>query len=61
MPVPNKQLAETTFRTDSEHTGTVEVKYFQNNIIAGTFQFDATDGEGNIVHVTDGRFDLTTN
>ena len=38
----------------------VEIKYYRDTIIAGTFQFDAID-DGNTIHVTEGRFDLTTN
>ena len=47
-----------TFLTDSTHTGTITYTYYDGNILAGTFQFDAVNGAGQIAHITDGRFDI---
>ncbi|MEX0966262.1 MAG: hypothetical protein WD077_03425 [Bacteroidia bacterium] len=58
LPVDEYVLAESEFNTNEEHTGTVTVTYFQADIIAGTFEFEAVDSRGELVHVTDGRFDL---
>ncbi|MEX0966905.1 MAG: hypothetical protein WD077_06680 [Bacteroidia bacterium] len=60
IPVENYVFAESIFKTTDEHKGWVQVKYFQNNILAGTFEFTAIDDRGEIIHVTDGRFDFFT-
>ena len=46
------------YNTDSTHTGTVSVFYYGNGIISGRFQFDAVNGQGDVIHVTDGEFDI---
>jgi hypothetical protein len=60
LPVENYVFAESIFNTISEHKGWVHVKYFQNKILAGTFAFTAIDDRGEVIHVTDGRFDFST-
>ena len=47
------------FHTDKTHIGSIKVLYNDGNIISGTFTFDAINRKGKVVHVTDGRFDLT--
>jgi hypothetical protein len=54
--VENYIFADSDFYTDSINTGIVNIAYFKNNIIAGTFEFDAIDTRGEVVHVTEGRF-----
>ncbi|MEX0966904.1 MAG: hypothetical protein WD077_06675 [Bacteroidia bacterium] len=61
IPVENYVLAESKYSTNEDHKGWVTVKYFQNNILAGTFEFTAIDDRGEIIHITEGRFDLSTN
>jgi hypothetical protein len=60
LPVDNYIFAESRFETNANHTGSVHVKYFQNKILAGTFEFTAIDDRGEVIHVTDGRFDFAT-
>ena len=38
--------------------GTVTYTYYDGNILAGTFAFDAADAAGTVVHITEGRFDI---
>ena len=47
-----------TFFTDSLHNGTITFTYYDGIIIAGTFEFDAINGNDSVIHVTEGRFDL---
>jgi hypothetical protein len=47
------------FQPDKTHTGSINITYNDGNIIAGTFAFDAVNRKGKVVHVTDGRFDIT--
>ncbi len=45
------------YNADPLHTGTVNVLYFDGNIISGTFSFDLADS--NLVsHFTNGEFDI---
>jgi hypothetical protein len=60
LPVDNYILAKSRFATNDDHNGWVHVKYFQNKILAGTFEFTAIDDRGEVIHVTDGRFDIST-
>lgn len=48
----------TDYHTDSTHIGTVTITHYTKTFAAGTFQFDAMNGDGDIVHITDGRFDI---
>ena len=47
-----------TFYTDSLHNGTITFTYYNGTIIAGTFEFDAINGNDSVIHVTEGRFDI---
>lgn len=48
----------TEYHTDSTHTGTVTITHYTKTFAAGTFQFDAMNGDGDVVHITEGRFDI---
>jgi hypothetical protein len=48
----------TEYHTDSTHTGTVTVTHYTKTFTSGTFAFDAINGDGDVVHITDGRFDI---
>lgn len=46
------------YATDSVNQGTITITKYDGNILSGTFAFTAKSVEGNILSVTDGRFDL---
>ena len=46
------------YQPDAMHTATINVSFFDGNIISGTFQMDAVNRQGKVVHITDGRFDI---
>ena len=46
------------FNTDMAHSGSVTITYYDGNILAGTFAFDAVNGNDSVVHITEGRFDI---
>ena len=52
--------ATNQFQPDSTHTGSVNITYYDGNIIAGTFNYDAVNRNGKPVHVAFGRFDIAT-
>ena len=47
------------YNTTSAHYGELTITHhdFNNATISGTFWFDAVNADGDIVHITDGRFD----
>lgn len=49
----------TFFSSSPNYTGKIKITRLDipNNIVSGTFEFKAVDNEGNVVTVTDGRFD----
>lgn len=49
----------TEYDTDSAHTGTVTVTDYTTTYASGTFAFDAINGDGKVVHITEGRFDIS--
>ncbi len=57
---------DNTYTTTDTITGSVNVTYFNGiykpynigTILAGTFQMDAVNGEGKVIHITEGRFDI---
>jgi hypothetical protein len=53
-----KSIPSTNYYTDSLNNGELNITR-ADNIIAGTFWFDARAQDGSIVHVTEGRFDIT--
>ena len=48
------------YSTTATNPGTTDITYFDGKIVAGTFSFDAVDS-GNVVHITDGEFDINVN
>ncbi len=54
------------FTTADSYIGKVTIKYFNGSykpynkgtIMAGTFEMDAVNGNGKIIHITEGRFDV---
>ncbi|MEO6832119.1 MAG: DUF6252 family protein, partial [Chitinophagaceae bacterium] len=51
-------LGNTEFTTNSTLTGAITIDYFENNIASGTFNFDAANDSGVVVHITEGRYDM---
>lgn len=51
--------AEETYFTDSSNTGVLTITKFDkvNKIVSGTFSFKAKNSDGEVVTITDGRFD----
>ena len=39
--------------------GSITYTYYDGYVLAGTFVFDASDSSGHVVHITEGRFDIT--
>jgi hypothetical protein len=56
----SRNSGDTQYSTDATHKGTLRIDSIDHvkNFISGTFSFDAVNAKGNIVHVTNGRFDL---
>jgi hypothetical protein len=52
--------ADNGYETNTNSSGQLHITKFDqtNQIISGTFFYDATNAQGDIVHVTDGRFDM---
>ena len=50
--------AANQYQPDATHTGAINITYYNGNIVAGTFAFDAVNRNGEVVHVTEGRFDI---
>jgi hypothetical protein len=48
------------YNTTDSLTGQITITFFDkaNQIASGTFWFNATDGTGDTVHITEGRFDM---
>jgi hypothetical protein len=46
-------------RTPDSNSGSVIITKYDGNIIAGTFSFKATNANGVVKHITDGRFDIS--
>jgi hypothetical protein len=47
-----------SFPTDSLNIGKINLKYLSSNIASGTFEMDAKNANGKIIHITEGRFDI---
>ncbi len=50
-----------TYTTDSLNNGNINIKYFTatiGGIAAGTFEMNAMNSNGSIIHITEGRFDI---
>lgn len=58
--------ASNTFTTTENYTGKVTIKYFNGSyapynkgtILSGTFEMEAVNGNGKVIHITEGRFDI---
>lgn len=58
--------ASNTFTTSENYQGKINIKYFNGriepfyggNILSGTFEMDAVNEEGKVIHITEGRFDI---
>ena len=48
-----------TYGTSPIDTGVVYISRNDTNVIAGTFNLNVANDSGKIVHITDGRFDIT--
>lgn len=44
--------------TDSLNNGKIEIKYYTDIVIAGTFSFKARNKNGTVINFTEGRFDV---
>ena len=52
-----------TFETNDINIGRVNIKYFYGsaspmNGVSGTFEMDAVNANGKVIHITEGRFDI---
>jgi hypothetical protein len=55
-----------TFTTTDNYNGSINIKYFngsyspykEGTILSGTFEMEAINGEGKVIHITEGRFDI---
>jgi|GEM_PF-259749 len=47
-----------SYNIDSANNGKITILYYDGNILAGTFAFDAVNSSGQVVHITEGRFDI---
>jgi hypothetical protein len=47
------------FRTDSVHKGSLTLTHYDGKTVAGTFCFDCANDAGQVIHITEGRFDIT--
>ena len=47
-----------SFVTDSTHGGYITYTYYDGNILAGTFSFDAVNANDSVIHITEGVFDI---
>jgi hypothetical protein len=47
-----------SFATDSLNIGKINLKYLSSNIASGTFEMNAKNANGKIIHITEGRFDI---
>ncbi|MBC7554119.1 MAG: hypothetical protein H7257_09075 [Taibaiella sp.] len=58
-PTPFSQGATfDTFKTNNIYSGSITYTYYDGNILAGTFAFDAVSANDSVVHITEGRFDI---
>jgi hypothetical protein len=55
-----------TYITTDNYLGKIEIKYFdgayspynKGTILSGTFEMEGINGNGNVIHITEGRFDI---
>jgi len=50
-----------TYFTTAANPGTLKITRLDmiNHILSGTFTFDGVNSSGSVIHITDGRFDIT--
>ena len=53
------ESSNSAFTTDSSHGGTINIIACSSKHISGTFAFDAINDDGKVIHITEGRFDIT--
>ena len=53
-------IPDESYETNNEYTGELHITKLDkhNNIISGTFWFDAVDEQGEVVEIREGRFDM---
>lgn len=59
-------MGSNTFTTSNTYIGKINIKYFNGQftpyvlatIFAGTFEMDAVNANGKVIHITEGRFDI---
>jgi hypothetical protein len=58
--VENYSSGDNLYKTIANKPGKLYISHLDqtNNIISGTFSFDAVNAQGDTVHITSGRFDL---
>lgn len=54
----NPLPADCSYETKSGEDGSVTVTHYDGDIIAGTFQAIVRNEAGDVLHITDGRFDI---
>ncbi|MDA0198822.1 MAG: hypothetical protein OT643_08580 [Bacteroidetes bacterium] len=59
LPVDDYVFADSKFNTDAINKGWVCVHYAEDKILAGSFEFTAMDSRGELVYITEGRFDIS--
>lgn len=47
-----------SYRTDSVHILTLNITYYNTNILSGTFEGEMVNDNGDVMTLTEGRFDL---
>jgi hypothetical protein len=55
-----------TYTTTDNYLGKIEIKYFDGSsipfnkgtVLAGTFEMEGINGDGKVIHITEGRFDI---
>ncbi|WKS95541.1 DUF6252 family protein [Riemerella columbina] len=57
--VQHSVIGPAYYTKSPDYTGKIKITRLDipNEIISGTFEFDAVDEDGNVVHITEGRFD----
>ena len=58
--------ASNTYETNTNHVGRINIKFFNGSLnpvhpgnkLSGTFEMDAINAQGKVIHITEGRFDI---
>lgn len=53
-------IANAVYKTNNIYSGTLQILYhdIDNNILAGSFEFDAINEDGDVIEIRGGQFDL---